>query len=90
VLGAVGSSDKSWVMDPARNKSVYRSGAHVSAVVLVGGRVADTWRYDRKAKGLAVTVTPFEHFRESLARRVRTRASAIAAFMGMKLISVDG
>ena len=48
-----------WVIDPKQKKKVWRPGAHVNAVVLVSGRIEGTWRYDRKVRGLNVSVEPF-------------------------------
>ena len=61
----------------------------MEAVVLVRGRIAGTWRYDRRASGLRVRVTPFARWTSSVSRVVEKRAAAIAEFFGLSLASFE-
>ena len=79
------TKDKAWLIDAAHYKKVWRAAAHVEAVVLVGGRICGTWRYDRKRKGLVVRVTPFALMSKTLARKVERRAAEVAAFLSLEL-----
>ena len=83
------TKDKWWLIDEKHYKKVWRAAAHVEAVVLVGGRIAGTWRYDRKPSGLAVTVSPFARFSRPVAASVRKQAAAIAEFLELPLAVVD-
>ena len=85
----IGSKDKRWLIDPAHYKKVWRPGAHVEAVVLVGGRIAGTWRYDKKTKGLSVDIKPFEPFSRSVARAVERQAARVAKFLGLDLLGLS-
>ncbi len=89
VLGAIGSKDKNWLIDPSHYKKVWRPGAHVEAVVLVGGRIAGTWRYDKKTKGLAIGIKPFEPFSRTVARAVEKQAKRVAKFLGLDLLGIS-
>jgi hypothetical protein len=48
------------VVPKAKKGRVYRTGAWVWPVVLLGGRVAGVWKVDRKAKGTKVEVELFK------------------------------
>ena len=79
------TKDKSWLIDHEHKQKVWRPAAHVNAVLLVHGRIAGTWRYDRKAKGLSVRVVPFSKLSGPVARATETQAAAIAKFLEMPL-----
>ena len=82
------SKDKDWIIEPCHRTQVWRPAAHVSAVILVGGRILGTWRYDKRAKGLVISVTPFEPLSRAVARVVETQARAVARFMGLDLLEL--
>ncbi len=79
------TKDKSWLIDHKDKQKVWLPAAHVNAVLLVRGRIAGTWRYDRKAKGLSVGVVPFSKLSGPVARATETQAAAIAKFLEMPL-----
>ncbi|MCZ6817131.1 MAG: winged helix DNA-binding domain-containing protein [Planctomycetota bacterium] len=81
----LGTGDKSWLIDEADYKKVWRPSAHVEAVVLVRGRIAGTWRYDRKSKGLCVRVHPFGRLNGAVLRDSEKQAAAIAGFLAIPL-----
>ena len=83
----LGTRDKSWLIDEAHYKKVWRPSAHVEAVLLVRGRIAGTWRYERKARGLQVKVEPFAPLGRSVFRAAEKQAGAIADFLGVPLAS---
>ena len=83
------TKDKSWLVDEADYKRVWRPSAHVEAVLLVKGRIAGTWRYDKKAKGLTVKLTPFAPLTPTVKRVAEREASGVAAFFGLNLAGFE-
>jgi hypothetical protein len=83
------TKDKSWLIDDEHKKKVWWPAAHVAAVLLVRGRIAGTWRYDRKARGLDVRVSPFARLSRPVAGAVEKQAKAIAGFLDLPLREFD-
>jgi len=83
------TKDKSWLVDEERYKDVWRSSAQVAAVLLVHGRIAGTWRYERKAQELRVLVRPFSRLTRAVSRAVQKEADAVADFFGLQSASVE-
>ena len=82
------TKDKNWLIEPRYYKQVWRAAGHIDAVVLVGGRIVGTWRYDKQAKVLRITVKPFEPFSRRVDRAVGIQASALVRFMGLDLLEL--
>lgn len=82
------TKDKSWLIERRHKNRVWRPAAHVSAVILAGGRIVGTWRYDKRAKGLVISVASFEPVSRAVARAVGTQARAVARFMGLDLLEL--
>ena len=80
------TKDKNWLIDPAHYKKVWRAAAHVEAVLLVGGRIAGTWRYDRKSRGIVVNLSPFSRLAKTVTRSAEKRARALAGFLDVELL----
>lgn len=55
----LGYRDRTLALDPADARRVQAGGGIVRPVLLVDGRVAGTWRPERRAGGLTVSVEPF-------------------------------
>ena len=85
----LGTKDKGWLVDAELKRKVWIRAAHVNAVLLVRGRIAGIWRYDRKSQGLHVKVEPFFPLSSSVARATRTQAAAIAKFLKLPLRSLE-
>ena len=83
------TKDKTWLTDTAGYKKVWTSGGHVGAVLLLAGRIAGTWRYDRKPGGLRVRLTPFAKLSRPVHRAVEKEAAAIASFLELPLESLQ-
>jgi hypothetical protein len=79
------TKDKSWLIDEADYKKIWRAAAHVEPALLVRGRIAGTWRYDRKASGLHVRVTPFAKLPETVLAAARKEARGIASCFDLEL-----
>ena len=82
----LGLKDKSWLIDPAHYKKVWREAAIVDATLLVGGRLEGTWRYERSAKGIAITITPFAPLSPAVRQALEKQAAGVAAFFGVPLL----
>lgn len=81
--------EKEWVVDPADYNRVWRPAGHIEGVVLVQGRAAATWRYDRTGKGLLITVSPFKQLPRYVASAIRKTAPRIANFFGLPLVDIS-
>jgi hypothetical protein len=81
--------DKGWVTDSDFYKQIWRPAGHIEGIVLAHGRAAATWRYDRKGRGLVITVAPFKKLPRSVQRAVEQRAPQIALFFGAPLLDIS-
>lgn len=81
----LGLREKSWLIDPAHYGRVWRPAGHVEGVLLVRGRIAGTWRYDRRPKGLEVTIDPFRPLPGTVLRKLEREATGVADFFGLEL-----
>lgn len=79
------TKDKSWLVDEANAKKVWRPAAHVEPVLLVKGRIEGTWRYDRRASGLRVEMRPFAPLARTVRARLESQAAGVADFLGLEL-----
>jgi hypothetical protein len=77
--------DKSWLIGDEHYKSVWRKAGFVEAVVIRHGRIAGTWRYDKKGKGVAVEVEPFGRISQLDAKRLAQHAEHVAGYFGIPL-----
>ncbi len=82
----LGLKDKTWLIDPAHYKRVWREAAIVEAVLLVEGRLAGTWRYKRSARGITITIDPFAPLKKKVLRTLEQEAADIATFFGIPLL----
>jgi hypothetical protein len=70
--------DKHWLIDDAFYKRVWRPAGHIEATILLGGRIAGTWRYDWHGTSLLVTLRPFAPLATSLRSQLETLAARVA------------
>ena len=82
----LGLKDKTWLIDPAHYKKVWREAAIVDAVLLVGGRIEGTWRYERSKKGIAITLAPFSPLTRPVRQALEKQAAGVADFFGVPLL----
>ncbi|MBA2276575.1 MAG: winged helix DNA-binding domain-containing protein [Chloroflexia bacterium] len=61
---------------------VYRPQGWLSPVLLVDGRMAGTWRHERKGNRLTVEITPFAPLPETIKHAAAEEAERLAAFLG--------
>lgn len=81
--------DKTWLIDEAHYKRVWRPAAHVEAVLLVGGRIAGTWRYDRRPAGLDIALSPFAPLTKRVRREIERQAAGVARFLELPLANLE-
>ncbi len=86
----LGIKDKGWLVDDEHYGEVWRPAGHVEGTVLEHGRIAGTWRYDRRGGGLVVTVRPFAPLPEHARSALEGEAAGVAEFFGMELIELMG
>ncbi len=83
------TKDKSWLIDQAHYKKIWRPSAHVAAAILAKGRIAGTWRYERKSRGLEILINPFSPLAKTELRKVEKEALRVAGFFGAPLARLD-
>ena len=83
-------ADKRWaVPDPANEKRIWRTGAHVAATVLARGRIVATWKHTQTTTRLRVQVLPIRGWRNAThAAGVRREAKAVARHLGLEAVDV--
>jgi len=77
--------DKTSLVDEAHYKKVWRAAAHVEPVLLVHGRIAGVWRYDRKARGLQIQLSPFAPLSKTIHKAAERQAASVAEFLNLPL-----
>ena len=77
----MGYRDRDLVLDPAHTRAVQAGGGFVQPTVLVGGRVAGTWRLDRRAAKLVVE--PFTPLTTDTRDALAAEAAAIRSFFDL-------
>lgn len=82
----LGLRDKSWLVEPTHYNRVWRPAGHIEGTLLEFGRIAGTWRYDRRGGGLAVTLFPFEPLPAHVQTALERHAAGVAAFFEMELV----
>jgi len=83
------TKDKSWLIDEEHKRKVWRPAAHVEAVLLVHGRIAGTWRYERRSKGLRIRLSPFAPLTRGASQAVERQAKAVAGFLRLELTALE-
>lgn len=81
--------EKGWLVDAPFYDRIWRPAGHIEGIVLVHGRAAATWRYDRKGRGLAITVAPFRKLTRTVEKAIQKQAPQIAGFFGLPLTDLQ-
>ena len=76
------------MVPPTHYKAVFRPAGHIEGIVVVRGQAAGTWRYDRKGKGLIITVNRFKPLPNYVMKQVEKRARQIAVFFDLRLMDL--
>lgn len=77
--------DKSWLVDAEQYKTIWQKAGHIEATIIVHGRIAGSWRYDRKGNGLVVTLSPFAELPSFALPIIEQQAQGIAEFFDLPL-----
>lgn len=77
----LGHKGRDHLVDAAHYKRIYRSGGWVYPAVLVDGRVAGEWTYERGGKALRIRVQPYRSLTSELQDLVRREADDVARFL---------
>jgi hypothetical protein len=78
----VGATRQGLVTPVAHRDAVYRPQGWLSPVICVDGRIAGTWRHERKGAALEVELAPWETVDRAAAE---AEAASLAAFLGGEL-----
>ncbi|HEX9566304.1 MAG TPA: winged helix DNA-binding domain-containing protein [Thermoplasmata archaeon] len=78
----LGHRDREHLVDRAHYKQVYKDQGWLAPVVLVDGRVAGTWSYQRHPRNLAVDVKMFTAFKKETRAKAKEEAYDLARFLG--------
>lgn len=81
--------DKSWIVDDEHYKAVWRKAGYVEAVILRRGRIAGTWRYERKARGIEIWIAPFQSLPKKDVRILEREAESVSAYLKSPLLRVE-
>lgn len=77
--------EKDWVVAPEDYDRVWVTSGHINGVVLFRGRAVAIWRYDRKGKGILITVSPFRPLPRSVTTRLMRLAEGVARYFASPL-----
>ena len=80
----MGHNERDHLVDREHRKRVYRPAGWVASVVLVDGRVAGTWSYERKGKSLGIEVEGFRRLSKAEREGAEAEAADVARFFESK------
>jgi uncharacterized protein YcaQ len=83
------TQDKSWLVEDTHYKKVWRPAAQVEAVLLARGRIAGTWRYQRKSSGIRFLLQPFTPLPGPLVKQLQRQAEEVAKFLGAPALEIQ-
>ncbi len=84
----LGQKDHRHLVERAHHARVYRPQGWLSPVVLVDGRVAAVWSYERTSRRLQVRVKPFGTLPAAVRTAVRDEAEDLRRFLGSPEIGI--
>lgn len=77
----LGHRDREHLVDRSHYKQVYKDQGWLAPVVLLDGRVAGTWSYQRDARTLGVEVKMFAKFNKETRSKVKDEAHDLSRFL---------
>ncbi len=77
----LGHDERSHLVDPVHYARVYKAAGWLAPVVLVDGRVAGTWSYERAARKLEVDVKLFTSSAKELRTKIAEEAHELSRFL---------
>jgi hypothetical protein len=78
----LGYKGRSLIVEAKDDKKIQAGGGMVNPAVLADGRLVGTWRMDRTAKTLKITVTPFGTLPRGAKAGLETEAEDVGRFLG--------
>jgi hypothetical protein len=81
----LGYRGRDLILDPAHSRRIQAGGGMVKPAVLVGGRIAGTWRLDTRARTARLTVEPFTSLPRGSRDGLRAEADDVGRFLGLDL-----
>lgn len=85
----LGHKEKAWIVGEKDYTKVWRPAGHIEGTLVVEGRVAATWGYERKTSGVRITVCPFGRMTAKVQKAVERGAEGVAAFFGAELSGLE-
>jgi DNA glycosylase AlkZ-like len=79
----LGYRDRGLVLDPAFARRIQAGGGFIQPTVIVDGRVAGTWRLDRRAAAARLTIEPFTTLPRASLDGLAAEAADIGRFLGL-------
>ena len=76
----LGHKERAQVVAEPRRKEVFRKAGWVSQTVIVDGRVAGTWKGERRAAGTRILVTPFKRLSMRVKKGIDREATDLSRF----------
>ncbi len=77
----MGHRGRDHLIDTAHHKRIYQPAGWVYPAVLVDGRIAGEWSYERRGKRLRLKILPYAPMDEAIKERVRTESEDVARFL---------
>lgn len=84
----LGHRDRNHLVDRAHYKQVYKDQGWLAPVVLLDGRVAGTWSYQRKPSNLEVTVKMVTSFSKETRGKVEEEARDLSRFLEARDLAI--
>ena len=85
----LGHRQREHLMALEHQSKVYRTQGWITPVVLVDGRAAGVWEYNREGKLLRITVKPFGTVSEPVSDGIREEAQDLGRFLGIPNVEVQ-
>jgi hypothetical protein len=80
----LGYASRDLVLDPAHGAAVRRGGGFIRPTLLHEGRIVATWRHERRAAEIRVTITPFAPLPEVVWADVEREAADVGRHLGLR------
>jgi hypothetical protein len=84
----LGWATRQLVLDPRFARRIQAGGGFIQPAVLVGGRVAGTWRRERRGDGLDITLEPFAPLAGGAPQALEREAGDVGRFLGFRPAAV--
>jgi hypothetical protein len=79
--------DRSAALDPQYNNLIVPGGNGIfNPIIVIGGRVAGTWKRVFKQNSVVITFSPFEEFSKAQASAIRSAAERYGEFVGKRAV----